>query len=64
MTRTGLARTPGPSATSPSGLGVVLQRPPALKPILLKSDPHATVTAGNASGKDDAASMAIVTTAE
>ncbi|MEO3757032.1 acetyl-CoA C-acetyltransferase [Mycobacterium sp. B14F4] len=35
-----------------------------LKPVLLKSDPEATVTAGNASGQNDAASMCIVTTAE
>ncbi|WP_234810055.1 acetyl-CoA C-acetyltransferase [Mycolicibacterium moriokaense] len=33
-----------------------------LKPVLLKSDPDATVTAGNASGQNDAASMCIVTT--
>jgi acetyl-CoA C-acetyltransferase len=35
-----------------------------LKPILLKDDPEATVTAGNASGQNDAASMCVVTTAE
>ena len=35
-----------------------------LKPILLSSDAEATVTAGNASGQNDAASMAIVTTAD
>ncbi|MBB2893579.1 acetyl-CoA C-acetyltransferase [Flexivirga oryzae] len=35
-----------------------------LRPVLLKSDPEATVTAGNASGQNDAASMAVVTTAE
>jgi acetyl-CoA C-acetyltransferase len=35
-----------------------------LKPILLKQDPDATVTAGNASGQNDAASMCIVTTPE
>jgi acetyl-CoA C-acetyltransferase len=35
-----------------------------LKPVLLKSDPEATVTAGNASGQNDAASMCIVTTPE
>lgn len=34
-----------------------------LKPVLLKSDPEATVTAGNASGQNDAASMCVVTTA-
>jgi acetyl-CoA C-acetyltransferase len=35
-----------------------------LKPVLLKDDPEATVTAGNASGQNDAASMCIVTTPE
>jgi acetyl-CoA C-acetyltransferase len=35
-----------------------------LKPVLLKSDPDATVTAGNASGQNDAASMCFVTTVE
>src|SRR6201991_3796798 len=35
-----------------------------LKPVLLKDDPDATVTAGNASGQNDAASMCIVTTPE
>jgi acetyl-CoA C-acetyltransferase len=35
-----------------------------LKPILLQQDPAATVTAGNASGQNDAASMCIVTTQE
>jgi acetyl-CoA C-acetyltransferase len=33
-----------------------------LKPVLLKDDPYATVTAGNASGQNDAASMCLVTT--
>ncbi len=33
-----------------------------LKPVLGKNDPDATVTAGNASGQNDAASMCIVTT--
>lgn len=33
-----------------------------LKPILLASDPDATVTAGNASGQNDAASLCLVTT--
>ncbi|MFW0785756.1 acetyl-CoA C-acetyltransferase [Gordonia sp. CPCC 206044] len=33
-----------------------------LKPILAKDDPDATVTAGNASGQNDAASMCVVTT--
>jgi acetyl-CoA C-acetyltransferase len=35
-----------------------------LKPVLLNDDPDATVTAGNASGQNDAASMCIVTTRE
>ncbi|STZ73134.1 acetyl-CoA acetyltransferase [Mycolicibacterium fortuitum] len=35
-----------------------------LKPVLLKQDPEATVTAGNSSGQNDAASMCIVTTPE
>ncbi|MDT5310273.1 MAG: acetyl-CoA C-acetyltransferase, partial [Mycobacterium sp.] len=35
-----------------------------LKPILLADDPEATVTAGNASGQNDAASMCVVTTRE
>ena len=35
-----------------------------LKPVLGKNDPDATVTAGNASGQNDAASMCIVTTPE
>lgn len=35
-----------------------------LRPILVKSDPEATVTAGNASGQNDAAAACIVTTRE
>ncbi|EOM76973.1 acetyl-CoA C-acyltransferase [Rhodococcus rhodnii] len=35
-----------------------------LKPIMAKADPAATVTAGNASGQNDAAAMCIVTTPE
>jgi acetyl-CoA C-acetyltransferase len=35
-----------------------------LKPVLIKADPEATVTAGNSSGQNDAASMCIVTTPE
>ncbi len=35
-----------------------------LKPVLVKDDPEATVTAGNSSGQNDAASMCIVTTPE
>ena len=34
----------------------------ALKPILASSDPEATVTAGNASGQNDAAALCLVTT--
>jgi acetyl-CoA C-acetyltransferase len=35
-----------------------------LKPVLLNDDPDSTVTAGNSSGQNDAASMCIVTTRE
>ncbi len=35
-----------------------------LKPLLVQQDPEATVTAGNASGQNDAASMCLVTTRE
>jgi acetyl-CoA C-acetyltransferase len=35
-----------------------------LKPVLLNDDPDSTVTAGNSSGQNDAASMCIVTTGE
>jgi acetyl-CoA C-acetyltransferase len=35
-----------------------------LKPVLLGNDPDATVTAGNSSGQNDAASMCVVTTSE
>jgi acetyl-CoA C-acetyltransferase len=35
-----------------------------LRPVLLASDAEATVTAGNASGQNDAASMSVVTTRE
>lgn len=35
-----------------------------LKPVLVKQDPESTVTAGNSSGQNDAASMCIVTTGE
>ena len=35
-----------------------------LKPVLLKQDPDATVTAGNSSGQNDAASACLVTTPE
>lgn len=33
-----------------------------LKPVLIEEDPESTVTAGNASGQNDAASMCVVTT--
>ena len=36
----------------------------ALRPVLGKSDPDATVTAGNASGQNDAAAVCVVTTPE
>jgi acetyl-CoA C-acetyltransferase len=36
----------------------------ALKPILASSDPESTVTAGNASGQNDAAAVCLVTTPE
>ncbi|GAA2775279.1 acetyl-CoA C-acetyltransferase [Saccharopolyspora taberi] len=36
----------------------------ALRPVLGKSDPEATVTAGNASGQNDAAAVCVVTTPE
>jgi acetyl-CoA C-acetyltransferase len=36
----------------------------ALNPVMLKADPGATVTAGNASGQNDAAAACIVTTRE
>jgi acetyl-CoA C-acetyltransferase len=35
-----------------------------LKPVLAEHDPEATVTAGNSSGQNDAASMCVVTTPE
>ena len=35
-----------------------------LKPVLSRDDPQATVTAGNASGQNDAAAMCVVTTPE
>ncbi|MDB5704455.1 MAG: acetyl-CoA acetyltransferase [Sphingomonas bacterium] len=44
--------------------GVTAESLGALKPILGAKDAEATVTAGNASGQNDGASVAIVTTAE
>jgi len=43
---------------------ISLQRLAALRPIMLRSDPDATVTAGNASGQNDAAAVCIVTHAK
>lgn len=42
--------------------GTTVETLSKLKPILAVEDPEATVTAGNASGQNDAASMCIVTT--
>jgi acetyl-CoA C-acetyltransferase len=44
--------------------GTTVESLSKLKPILLKSDPEATVTPGNSSGQNDAAAAAIVTTPE
>lgn len=41
-----------------------LEKLSTLRPVLGKSDPDATVTAGNSSGQNDAASMCVVTTPE
>jgi acetyl-CoA C-acetyltransferase len=41
-----------------------LERLAALKPIMARADPDATVTAGNASGQNDGAAICIVTHAE
>ena len=43
---------------------VTLEKLGALRPIMAADDPDATVTAGNASGQNDAASLCVVTTAE
>jgi acetyl-CoA C-acetyltransferase len=42
--------------------GTTVEKLGRLKPLLGRSDPDATVTAGNASGQNDAAAVAIVTT--
>jgi acetyl-CoA C-acetyltransferase len=42
--------------------GTTVESLARLKPLLAKSDPEATVTAGNSSGQNDAAAAAIVTT--
>ncbi len=42
--------------------GTTIESLATLKPLLAEKDPEATVTAGNASGQNDAASMCIVTT--
>lgn len=44
--------------------GTTVESLSRLKPILRHSDPDATVTAGNASGQNDAAAVAVVTTRE
>ncbi|WP_166903896.1 acetyl-CoA C-acetyltransferase [Mycobacterium sp. DL440] len=44
--------------------GTTVEALAKLKPVLLKQDPESTVTAGNSSGQNDAASMCIVTTPE
>lgn len=42
--------------------GTTLETLATLRPVLSSGDPHATVTAGNASGQNDGAAMCIVTT--
>ena len=42
--------------------GTTLESLGRLRPVLIASDPDATVTAGNASGQNDAAAMCVVTT--
>ncbi|MFC4912429.1 acetyl-CoA C-acetyltransferase [Actinomadura gamaensis] len=44
--------------------GTTVESLAKLRPVLLKSDPEATVTAGNASGQNDAAAACVVTTPE
>jgi len=41
-----------------------LEKLASLRPLLIKEDPDATVTAGNASGENDAAACCIVTSPE
>jgi len=41
-----------------------LERLAALRPVMLRDDPDATVTAGNASGQNDGAAVCVVTTRE
>ncbi|MEU2247139.1 acetyl-CoA C-acetyltransferase [Streptomyces sp. NPDC019224] len=43
--------------------GTTAEQLAALRPVMLKSDPEATVTAGNASGQNDAAAACLVTSA-
>ncbi|MGC5341380.1 acetyl-CoA C-acetyltransferase [Streptomyces sp. AM 4-1-1] len=43
--------------------GTTAEQLAALRPVLLASDPEATVTAGNASGQNDAAAVCLVTSA-
>jgi acetyl-CoA C-acetyltransferase len=44
--------------------GTTLESLGDLKPVMLSQDPESTVTAGNASGQNDGASVCLVTTAE
>jgi acetyl-CoA C-acetyltransferase len=44
--------------------GTTVKSLAGLKPVMLKSDPEATVTAGNASGQNDGAAACLVTTRE
>lgn len=44
--------------------GTTIETLAKLRPLLVDSDPAATVTAGNASGQNDAAAMCVVTTRE
>jgi acetyl-CoA C-acetyltransferase len=44
--------------------GTTVESLAALKPVMLRDDPESTVTAGNASGQNDGASVCLVTTAE
>ena len=49
------------TATSTRAPDTSLERLAALRPIMLRHDPDATVTAGNASGQNDGAAVCIVT---
>ncbi len=52
------------NSTSTRATDTTVESLSKLKPVLLEHDPEATVTAGNASGQNDAASMCLVTTPE